>query len=130
MQAAGAGAVTINAGANAITLTNANNFTGAVSLTNTGANNVAVTDLNALAYRRFEPGHGNADGERGRRDHVNTDGRDHPGGERRGGELQRRGGRDHAHQHGNEHFTGPVWLTNSGAGNVSLRDADALALGR
>ena len=48
-QAAGAGAVTVNAGAGAITLTNpANNFVGAVSLNNTGANNVAVTDANAI----------------------------------------------------------------------------------
>ena len=49
-QAAGAGTATFNAGANAITLTNASNdFTGAVALNNTGANNVAVTDANALA---------------------------------------------------------------------------------
>src|SRR5207253_11097134 len=48
-QAAGAGAATFSAGANAITLTNAaNDFTGAVSLNNSGANNVAVTDVNAL----------------------------------------------------------------------------------
>jgi hypothetical protein len=43
------GAVTINAGAGAITLNNAgNNFNGAVNLTNTGANNIAIRDINAL----------------------------------------------------------------------------------
>src|SRR5207247_2555173 len=34
----------INAGAAAITLTQNNNFVGAVTLTNSGANNVAITD--------------------------------------------------------------------------------------
>ena len=43
------GTSTFNGGANAITLTNADNdFTGAVSLNNSGANNVAVTDTNAI----------------------------------------------------------------------------------
>lgn len=48
-QAPDAGTVSINAGANAITLTNADNdFTGAVSLNNTGNNNVSINDTNAL----------------------------------------------------------------------------------
>jgi hypothetical protein len=39
----------IGAGANPITLTNAaNNFTGAVSLNNSGANAIQVTDANAI----------------------------------------------------------------------------------
>ena len=39
----------VTAGANAITLTNAgNDFTGAVSLSNSGSNDVALTDANAL----------------------------------------------------------------------------------
>ncbi|MFA5027984.1 MAG: hypothetical protein WC713_08895, partial [Candidatus Methylomirabilota bacterium] len=42
------GTANINAGANAITLNAANDFTGAVSLNNTGANNVAVTDSDDL----------------------------------------------------------------------------------
>ncbi|MGC1388227.1 MAG: filamentous hemagglutinin N-terminal domain-containing protein, partial [Steroidobacteraceae bacterium] len=46
-QAAAAGAASFSAGANAITLTQANHFTGAVSLSNSGANNVALT--NAVA---------------------------------------------------------------------------------
>jgi hypothetical protein len=47
-QAAGAGAATFNGGAGVITLTQANDFTGAVSLNNSGANNVQVTDANAI----------------------------------------------------------------------------------
>jgi hypothetical protein len=45
------GTSVITAGAAAITLTNtANNFAGLVSLTNSGANNVSVTDATALAF--------------------------------------------------------------------------------
>ncbi|NBX31931.1 MAG: hypothetical protein EBR07_04280 [Planctomycetes bacterium] len=45
----GRGAVTINSGAGAITLRDGgNDFRGAVSLANTGANNITITDINAL----------------------------------------------------------------------------------
>ena len=48
-QATGAGTATFNAGAGAILLTQAGNeFTGAVSLTTTGANDASVTDATAL----------------------------------------------------------------------------------
>ncbi|NBY00561.1 MAG: hypothetical protein EBQ87_01045, partial [Planctomycetes bacterium] len=48
-QASLAGAATFNAGAGVITLTNSsNNFTGPVSLTNSGANNVAIVDTNDI----------------------------------------------------------------------------------
>ncbi|MEK7217053.1 MAG: hypothetical protein AAB289_15825, partial [Chloroflexota bacterium] len=43
------GTTLVTAGANAITLTTGtNNFTGAVTLSNTGANNASITDANAL----------------------------------------------------------------------------------
>ena len=42
------GTSSISAGANAITLDEANDFTGAVSLSNTGAKDVSITDVNAL----------------------------------------------------------------------------------
>jgi hypothetical protein len=42
------GTSSFSAGANTITLTQANDFTGAVSLSNTGANDVSITDSNAL----------------------------------------------------------------------------------
>ena len=49
VQAAGAGGASFTTGGAAITLANAgNDFTGSVSLTNTGANNVSVRDANAL----------------------------------------------------------------------------------
>jgi hypothetical protein len=50
-QANAAGGVTFNAGAGVITLTNTgNNFTGSVSLSNTGVNSVAITDINAIDF--------------------------------------------------------------------------------
>ncbi|MFN6049978.1 MAG: beta strand repeat-containing protein, partial [Planctomycetia bacterium] len=50
-QASSAGTVTINAGAGVITLTNASNdFTGSVSLNNSGSNNVGITDTNAIDF--------------------------------------------------------------------------------
>ena len=50
-QASSAGATTFNAGTGVITLTNAaNNFTGAVSLNNSGTNTVAITDMNAIDF--------------------------------------------------------------------------------
>ncbi|MBT7924755.1 MAG: hypothetical protein HN627_10885, partial [Opitutae bacterium] len=42
------GTSSFSAGANTITLTQANDFTGAVSLSNAGANDVSITDSNAL----------------------------------------------------------------------------------
>ena len=48
----GTGAVSFNSGAGGspITLTNDNDFRGAVSLTNAGANDVAIKDVNALTF--------------------------------------------------------------------------------
>ena len=53
------GTSNFNAGANAITLTNgSNDFTGAVSLNNSGANNVSVTDTNAIILGASNVGSG------------------------------------------------------------------------
>lgn len=58
-QAASAGAVSFNAGAGSITLTNAaNEFTGAVSLNNSGAHNVAITDNSAIVLGASSVGAG------------------------------------------------------------------------
>jgi hypothetical protein len=58
-QANAAGGVTFNAGAGVITLTNTgNNFTGSVSLSNTGVNNVAITDVNAIDFAASTLGSG------------------------------------------------------------------------
>lgn len=48
-----------SAGSNAITLSNAaNDFTGSVTLQNAGANNIAITDLNALSFGSSSIGSG------------------------------------------------------------------------
>jgi hypothetical protein len=60
-QAPGAVAATFNAGANTITLANpGNDFTGAVGLTTTGANNATLKDTNALVLGASSVG-GNLD---------------------------------------------------------------------
>ena len=59
VQAAAAGVASFSAGANPITLNNAaNDFTGAVALSNSGANDVALTDVNALALAASSVGSG------------------------------------------------------------------------
>jgi len=57
-QAAGAGAATFNAGANMIALTQANGFTGAVSLNNSGTNSVALTNGGATTLGSSTVGSG------------------------------------------------------------------------
>ena len=58
-QAASAGTATFNAGANAITLTQAgNDFTGAVSASNSGANSIQLRDANAIAVGTITAGGG------------------------------------------------------------------------
>jgi hypothetical protein len=53
----GTGQVSIDAGAGAVTLTRANNnFRGSVGLTNTGANNISLTDKNDLALGALNVG--------------------------------------------------------------------------
>ena len=53
----GTGLVSIDAGAGAVTLTRANNnFRGAVSLANTGANSVSLTDKNSLTLNALNIG--------------------------------------------------------------------------
>ncbi len=47
-QASGAGLVTLTGGAGAISLANGNDFTGTVNISNSGANNVSITDVNTL----------------------------------------------------------------------------------
>ncbi len=56
------GNTNINAGANAITLNNTgNDFQGPLSLTNSGANNIAITDANALILGAWNIGTGTLD---------------------------------------------------------------------
>ncbi|MGH6649470.1 beta strand repeat-containing protein, partial [Aquabacterium sp.] len=123
-QAGGAGAATFNGGAGVITLTQANDFTGAVSLNNSGANNVAVTDANALVLGTSSVGTGTLT--------VNAVGITQTGA------LTQAGGAGAATFNGGagvitltqaNDFTGAVSLNNSGANNVQITDSNALALG-
>jgi hypothetical protein len=126
-QAAAAGAATFNAGAGAITLTNAgNDFTGAVSLNNSGANNVAVTDANAIQLGTSGVGSGTLT--------VNA-----AGAIAQSGAIMQAAGAGAATFNGGPNpitltnaandFTGAVSLNNSGANNVAITDAHALVLG-
>ncbi|MCS6242328.1 MAG: filamentous hemagglutinin N-terminal domain-containing protein [Opitutus sp.] len=126
-QAASAGAASFTAGANAITLNNAsNNFTGTVSLSNSGANNVSLRDTNALDLGTVSVGSGTLTVQSG-------------------GALTQSGVITQAASAGvasftagafaitlanaSNDFTGALSLSNSGANNVSLRDTNALDLG-
>ncbi|MBL1140580.1 MAG: hypothetical protein HND53_00945 [Proteobacteria bacterium] len=126
-QAAGAGAATFNAGAGVITLTQgANNFIGAVSLNNSGANNVSITDVNALDFGTSSVGSGTFT--------ANAVGITQTG----GAITQAAGAGATAFnagagvitltQNAND-FTGTVSLSNSGANAVTVNDANSLTVG-
>lgn len=118
------GTASFTAGANAITLADAaNNFTGAVSLSNSGANNVSLRDTNALDLGTVGVGSGTLTIQAGG-DITQT------------GILTVSGTSSFtagAHQitlaSASNDFTGAVSLSNSGANNVSLRDINSLDLG-
>ncbi|MDR3477200.1 MAG: MBG domain-containing protein, partial [Gammaproteobacteria bacterium] len=124
-QAAGAGNVTINSNGNAMSLTQNNNFTGAVSLFNYGTNNVALTNNSALVLNTSSIGAG-----------IFT--------VLSGGPITQIGTITQAASAGsasfnansnaialtqNNMFSGAVSLNNSGANNVALTNAMSLTLG-
>ncbi|MBI4971066.1 MAG: filamentous hemagglutinin N-terminal domain-containing protein, partial [Candidatus Omnitrophica bacterium] len=126
-QAAAAGAVTFNAGANPITLTDAsNNFIGAVSLNNSGANDVAIRDVNAIVLGASAVGSGTLT--------VNASGAI----TQTGAIIQAAAAGTSTFNAGagaitlttaTNNFTGAVSLNNSGANSVSIRDTNAIVLG-
>ncbi|MEJ2574624.1 MAG: hypothetical protein P8164_13745, partial [Gammaproteobacteria bacterium] len=123
-QAAGAGAATFNGGAGAITLNAANDFTGAVSLNNSGANNVAVTDANAIDLGPSSVGTGTLT--------VNGVGITQSGAITQAaaaGAATFNGGAGAITLNAANDFTGAVSLNNSGANNVAVTDANAINLG-
>ncbi len=125
-QAATAGAATFNAGAGVITLTNAaNNFTGAVALNNTGANNVAVTDVNGIVLGASNVGTGTLT--------VNAVGITQTGtitqAVTAGAATFNAGAGVITLTNAANNFTGAVSLNNSGANSVAVTDANALTLG-
>jgi len=125
-QAAGASTARFNAGAGAIGLTDASNdFTGAVVLNNSGVNNVAVTNTNAIQLGTSSVGSGTLT--------VSATGIT------QSGTLTQAAGAGTATFNagagaitltnaGND-LTGAVCLNNSGANNVSVADANAIQLG-
>ena len=133
-QAASAGTATFNAGAGAITLTQANNFTGAVSLNNTGNNAVAVTDANAIILGSSSVGWGTltvtAVGiTQATRTTITQAASESP--EEDPGAVTFNGGAGVITLvgAGNNDFTGTVSLNNSGANDVALTDINGLTLG-
>jgi hypothetical protein len=117
VQAVGATGAAFNAGANAITLGAGNDFNGAVSFANSGANNVSVVDANGIVLGASTVGSGTLRRERGRPDHA-------VGCDRAGGRCRRRlvHCRASAISLGNagNDFTGVVTLQNSGNNAVAL----------
>src|SRR5690606_15864949 len=129
VQGTSAGTATFTTGSGAITLTNINNnFTGAVSLNNSGANDVAVTDVNAIILGASNVGSGtfavNATG-------ANTI-------TQTGAIVQAAAAGTATFTTGaaaitltnaGNDFTGNVVLVNSGANALSVRDTNAISLG-
>lgn len=117
------GTSSVSAGANAITLTNAaNNFTGAVSLSNSGANNVAVTDVNALVLGTVSVGQNltaNAGGAITQTGVITVPGTS----------SFTAGANAITLTNASNNFTGAVSVSNSGANNVAITDTNALILG-
>ncbi len=123
-QAAGAGTATFNAGAGVITLGSANDFTGSVSLNNSGANNVSVTDTNAIILGTSAVGTGTLT--------VNTVGITQTGAMTQSaaaGTATFNAGAGVITLTNANNFTGSVSLNNSGANNVSVTDTNAIVLG-
>jgi hypothetical protein len=125
-QASSAGAVTFNAGAGVITLINtSNDFAGAVSLNNSGANNVAITDANALDFGSSTLGSGSFS--------VTAVGITQSGAitqaSSAGTVTFSAGAGIITLSNAGNNFTGAVSLNNSGANNVAIRDVSAIGFG-
>ncbi|MES2259000.1 MAG: filamentous hemagglutinin N-terminal domain-containing protein [Pseudomonadota bacterium] len=118
------GATTLSAGSHAITLTNASNsFTGAVSLSNSGANNVALTSGGALALGASSLGSGSLA--------ITSGGALTQTGALTAGGATTINAGSHAITLTNpgNNFSGAVCLNNSGANDVALTSGGALTLG-
>jgi len=124
-QASSAGAVTFNAGAGVITLTQSNDFTGSVSLNNTGANNVAITDTNAIDLDASTLGSGSFE--------VTAVGITQIGAitqaSSAGTVTFNAGAGVITLANASNDFTGSVALNNSGANNVAITDVNAIDFG-
>jgi len=123
-QAAGAGLATFDANAGQLILGQANNFTGDVSLNNSGANNVAITNTNAIQFATSGIGSGTLT--------VNATGITQSGAitqEANAGTTTINGGAGAIDLSQSNEFTGSVRLNNSGANAVSITDISNILLG-
>lgn len=122
-----AGKASFNAGGNSITLGSAENeFTGAVSLTNTGKNNVVLRDKTALELGESNLGTGTLSVTAG-------------GNLTQSGAIKQTAAAQSASftvgansislNHADNDFTGPLLLSNSGSKDITVRDANGLNLG-
>lgn len=120
------GRTNINAGINSITLNNAgNDFTGDVSLQNSGISNTTITDVNSLSLSSSNIGSGaltviaadiSQSGAMVQEANAGSTTFTATG----GGIALTNGAND---------FTGTVFLNNSGAGNTALTESNGLSLG-
>ena len=126
-QAAGAGATSFTTGAGVITLNLLNNFTGAVSLNNTGANAVVITDTNALILGTSSVGSGALTVvATGANSITQTGTITQAAG---AGATSFTTGAGVITLNLSNNFTGAVSLTNTGANAVVITDTNALILG-
>ena len=121
----GAGGSSFNAGAGAITLNNAgNDFSGSVSLRNTGANNIAIRDINALNLAGVSMTGGGLT--------VNTGGAITQSGAivtGTGASVFNAGANAITLTNASNDFRGSVGLTTTGANDASITDSASLQLG-
>ena len=121
----GAGGSSFNAGAGAIALNNVgNDFSGSVRLTNTGANNIAIRDINALNLAGVSMTGGGLT--------VNTGGAITQTGTivtGTGASVFNAGAHAITLANANNNFAGSVGLFTTGANDVSITDSASLQLG-
>jgi hypothetical protein len=118
-QASSAGAATFNAGTGVVTLTQSNDFTGSVSLNNSGANNVAITDANAIDFGSSTLGSGSFT--------VDAVGITQTGAITAAGASSFDAGAGAITlTNSSNNFTGSVSLNNSGTNNVAITDVNAI----
>lgn len=124
-QSSGTSAVSFTAGAHAITLTKDNDFKGAVALSNSGANAVAIKDINALSLGTLSVGSSTLSLEA-------ASGISQSSGtitqEANAGQVTVNAGSGVIALDKSNALTGKVVLSNSGANNVALKNTDDIDL--
>jgi hypothetical protein len=126
----GTNGVTIESGNGAIDLTNAqNNFRGSVSLQNSGANSIAIRDANALSLNSVNMAATAAGTLRITSNGALTQAGSSTIVSGTGAVTIDAGAGAITLNNTGNNFAGPTSLTNTGANNITIRDAGALTLG-